>query len=947
MAELDPLVLKMFADTEQLRRELQRTTRTIDQHLGIQEARVRKLEDEFRRSSGAIGSTLKGLAGTLAAAFTGRELVGLIDNYTRLQNQLRVSGLEGEKLASVQAKLFELAAKNGTSANSLAELYSKASQAGREFGATEQQLLQVTENTALALRVSGVSAEQASGAILGLAQALAAGKVNAEDYAQINEGGLRPLLQAAAASERFGGSVNKLRAEVYAGTLTSRDFFDAILSGSEAIRSQAAGSVLTISGAITSLNQRLTEFVGSQASASGAAGLLSSAIEKLAENIGDVIEALAVITLAIGSRYALAMGAAIVRTAGLGAAAIGLGVTLNGVAATARASGVAIAGALGGAPALAAGALAAGVVILATRFGETERAADDVRKAVEQQGQELGTLRAKTLDAAAANNTLDTEQRQIITGVASLTGEVDKLSTAWGRVAAAAKSAALEQAQATLDAALGKQIETRLTSNVRREAFDRTARRPFAERGLGRDALPTNRAEAIAASDRAAAADPEQSRIERIAAANVRAAQRQLEQVRKRELAAFAPPAAAAPAPTKTTGGSNSRGTESRGPTVDVEAANLRFLEELAAIQSRILGADAERATSAEQRASFDRQQLELAEASALRSLAADEELTEAQKAQLLLRLSALGAAEREAISFRERAEIERRNADLADERGRASVDALRLQFDLATTEKERRSIALQILDAEQGLLRQRLEAQVNSQTLNDIDKERARIALAALDAQAGAQRESVGRQFASPLERFAQGAQDSDQRVEEAAVRRIQDLNTTITDAMTNALGIKDPFLSELISIFLDRNVFGPLAEALSNGDLQGNGGGIVAGIGSLLGGLFGRSSGGRVDAGSVYRINEGASPGRVEAFRPDVSGQIIPLGRMNAMQSGGSGGAAGTVRVVIEEAPGFAARVQTEATGVAIEVVRQSAPGIVDAAASETFRRANRPGL
>jgi hypothetical protein len=173
-----------------------------------------------------------------------------------------------------------------------------------------------------------------------------------------------------------------------------------------------------------------------------------------------------------------------------------------------------------------------------------------------------------------------------------------------------------------------------------------------------------------------------------------------------------------------------------------------------------------------------------------------------------------------------------------------------------------------------------------------------------------------------------------------------VQDINRTITDSFTNALGIKDPFLSQLISIFLDRNVFGPLAEALS-AQRGGGGGGILGAIGNVLGGLFGRASGGSVMAGRAYRVNEGAPIGRVEAFVPNTGGQIIPLGRMNAIAAGAPSAASGTVRLVIEEAPGFASRVQAEATGVAIEVVRQTAPSIVDAAANETFRRANRPPL
>jgi hypothetical protein len=52
----------------------------------------------------------------------------------------------------------------------------------------------------------------------------------------------------------------------------------------------------------------------------------------------------------------------------------------------------------------------------------------------------------------------------------------------------------------------------------------------------------------------------------------------------------------------------------------------------------------------------------------------------------------------------------------------------------------------------------------------------------------------------------------------------------------------------------------------------------------------LPGRASGGHVAAGKLYRVNEGASAGRVEAFRPQGSGTIIPLGQVAAAQRGGS---------------------------------------------------------
>jgi hypothetical protein len=126
----------------------------------------------------------------------------------------------------------------------------------------------------------------------------------------------------------------------------------------------------------------------------------------------------------------------------------------------------------------------------------------------------------------------------------------------------------------------------------------------------------------------------------------------------------------------------------------------------------------------------------------------------------------------------------------------------------------------------------------------------------------------------------------------------------------------------------------------------MGGGGGGLFGNLlGGLFGGIFGRASGGYVAPGQFYRVNEGASPGRVEGFIPNSGGHIVPLGRMD--QAVARGGQQGTVRVVIEEAEGFASRVTDISTSSAIEVHRQTRPGVIRDAASYTMASANRPRL
>lgn len=371
MSEIDPVILKLRADLDQYLTSLRSTTRTVDQQLGLQEKRVKKLEAEMRNASGGISDSLKGLAAAIATYVSVDKIVSLVDSFTRLQNELRVAGLEGEALESVQKRLFDIANQNGTAINSLAELYGKSASAARDFGASQDQLLTLTEASALSLRITGTNAEAASGALLGLSQALASGTVRAEEFNQMNEGGLRPLLNAAAASDKFGGSLGKLRNAVVEGEVSSRQFFDAVLQGSAQLRDQAANATLTLAGAFEVLQNKLIEYVGGTASASGVTGALAEGMRLLANNLETVFEALSVIAVLLAGRYVAGMvaaGAATLATSNImfamQARALGAATTMEALAFASRSAGASMLAVFGGPVGLAILAVAAGLYLV-------------------------------------------------------------------------------------------------------------------------------------------------------------------------------------------------------------------------------------------------------------------------------------------------------------------------------------------------------------------------------------------------------------------------------------------------------------------------------------------------------------------------------------------------------------------------------------------------------
>lgn len=918
MAEIDPVILELRAELSRYRAELRATTSLVSGQLGSQERSVKRLEQQFRRSSAAIGSNLKALAGSFATYFSGRELVSLIDSFTRFQNQLKVAGLEGTRLAEVQERLRGIGSQYGVELEALASVFNRASLAQRELGASSEQIIQLNEVVAASLKVAGTSTQEASGALLQLSQALGSGVVRAEEFNSILEGAL-PLAQAAARGiDGMGGSVAKLRAEIVEGNITSRQFFEGILKGGTDTINQAENATLTLSGAFTALRNELVLYVGEASQSNGITAALADGLKRLADNLDTVFEALAVIVTFLGVRYVASAGAAIAANISLaasatgaagsmgimGAAAFSLQAYMAGAATATEALGFAMAGLARALPVVAMGALAVAIVYYATQTNRAVEASADYKR-------QLDYLKTAQEKAAGAADQL-----------ATATGRAREQALANARALREENVQLLANARAAAQAARVK-LQTVIEEN--RERL-RAASRSTRGAGGGIDPIITqqrinSRIEAQARADIMAA---------ETAAAGFAKTIHELDEAIK-----------AAPRVGEG-GGSDARPSGSRRQSTGPAPGEIarRFEDELDNYRSQIAGAQANVARSLDERAELELRQVELARRATLRSIEADSDYSQAQKARLALAVENLANAEREAIEFRRRADAEREAEEIAEERFRADLDALELQYDLARTEADRRYIAQRILDAEDAYLKSKLEAVIASETATDAERERARIALAALRNTAAARRAASDRAHQGALGRYLDDTADIEARAEEAAVRELEAVRDGLADGLSEQLGVKNQFVKDMLSIFLDEVLFRPIAEALRGG---GGAGSIFS---SIFGAIFGRASGGYVSPGGVYRVNE-HRPG-VELLRlGPQGGKVIPLGEANQQIASPRAGSAGTLKVVIEEAPGFAARVRTEAAGVAVEVQRLSRPALIEEAVSETFSRAGRPRL
>ncbi|MGR3574008.1 MAG: tape measure protein [Sagittula sp.] len=320
---MDIAELGMKIDTRSLERasdsneRFVRTGRNVDRTARQVEGSADRMGSAYRRAAGAIALATGAIAATGAALRASQQYVGI-------SNGLRSMGQSAEQAGSTLDQLGKIANRTRAPLEATAELYRRISIAGRDLGASGQQVMRFTENVGLALAASGTSAQEASGALLQLSQAMAGGVVRAEEFNSILEGAF-PIAQAAADGiDAAAGSVGRLRQLVVDGKISSDEFFQAILSQTDALELAFANTVPTISQAMTVLNNSFTLFAGRLDSTLGISAAIAKSIIFLAENIERLGTYAATAAVIIGGRFAASMLLAAVRTAGFSGALLAL-----------------------------------------------------------------------------------------------------------------------------------------------------------------------------------------------------------------------------------------------------------------------------------------------------------------------------------------------------------------------------------------------------------------------------------------------------------------------------------------------------------------------------------------------------------------------------------------------------------------------------------------------
>ena len=187
----------------------------------------------------------------LPALVTGAGLRTLADYSDRMQGLHDRIGLvtnSTSELNRVQESLFDIAQKTRSPLTTTSELYARMAIGTKELGVSQSDLLRIVDLTNKSMKISGATTIEASAATLQLSQALAAGRLNGDEFRSLMETSPRLMQAVAAGMELPVGALKELSRQ---GKLTTDVIINSLKSQGEAIDKEFGSIAPKIGDAMT------------------------------------------------------------------------------------------------------------------------------------------------------------------------------------------------------------------------------------------------------------------------------------------------------------------------------------------------------------------------------------------------------------------------------------------------------------------------------------------------------------------------------------------------------------------------------------------------------------------------------------------------------------------------------------------------------------------------
>ncbi len=230
--------------------------------------------------------TLIGLVGTFGAFYTGRVLVGISDEFNRLNNTLKGFGTAAKEIDKVRLAINKVSNEARVDAVQAATLFGRLKQATGGLALSNRELVDIVGTVNKALRLGGASALESSQSIRQLSQAFNKGKLDGDEFRSVMENA--PILQELL-TKSLGVSKQALISMATQGKITAKELVVAFQEGGDAINERFLNRVDTLGDSLSVLKNSFREAFGSEIK--GSVQFLVRAIIGIAQSMESLVSA--------------------------------------------------------------------------------------------------------------------------------------------------------------------------------------------------------------------------------------------------------------------------------------------------------------------------------------------------------------------------------------------------------------------------------------------------------------------------------------------------------------------------------------------------------------------------------------------------------------------------------------------------------------------------------
>jgi tape measure domain-containing protein len=232
-----------------------------------------------------VGAVGLGSVLTQAAIAT----IRVADSMSLLKSRMKLTMDETQDFDKVYKTLIDTSIENRASLSDTVTLFNRLTPALRAAGLNTSQTTTVIDSFQKTLLISGATVRETSSAILQFSQAMAAGRLNGDEFRSISEAAPEFLRAFSRATNVAAGSLKELAAD---GKLTTEIITAAMIIMNSQLEKTAKGIDLTFGQSIQILGTRLSELVDRTNEATGFTKSLADAtfqVSEIVKSFTDVI----------------------------------------------------------------------------------------------------------------------------------------------------------------------------------------------------------------------------------------------------------------------------------------------------------------------------------------------------------------------------------------------------------------------------------------------------------------------------------------------------------------------------------------------------------------------------------------------------------------------------------------------------------------------------------